>query len=153
LTVAISASSESINAPAAVTLVASVTSAPSSTLINVLTCAAEPDTNPCPFKKATSTSDPDAPPIHLLLVPSHNRDPEAGPLASLTCKPPKAAPVPFNATILSPISKVEEEIVVCVPLTSKLPVNTKLANVTASPVCSPKSTAVATPLVVSVAVP
>ena len=55
--------------------------------------------------------------------------------------------------ILSPISKVDEEIVVCVPLTSKSPVNTKLANVTLSFVCKPKSTSVFTPLVANLTVP
>ena len=142
LTSAIEDNSESINAPAAVTLVVSVTSAPSSTFKNVLTCAAEPESSPWPSNKATTFSEPLPPAIHLLFVPSHNNDPEAGPLASLTSIPPFAAPVPFNVIILSPISKLEEEIVVCVPLTSKSPVNTKLANVTLSFVCNPKSTSV-----------
>ena len=85
---------------------------------------AEPDNKPCPSSNATCTSDPEAPAIHLSFVPSHNNDPEAGP--SLTWIPPRAAPVPFNARMLSPNSIVVESTVVVVPDTSKLPVTVTL---------------------------
>ena len=70
----------------------------------------------------------------MLFVPSHKSEPDLGPLASLICKPPKAAPVPFNATMLSPISSVVELIVVVVPCTSKSPVRVNPTNVGEAPV-------------------
>ena len=55
--------------------------------------------------------------------------------------------------ILSANCTVVESTVVVVPCTSKFPDKVKLVNVGLSPVCRPKSTSAATPLVVSLAVP
>ena len=86
----------------------------------------DPDSIPYPNAVNTADSDPVAPAIHLSLSPSHSKDPVAGP--SLTAIPPKAAPLPFNAIILSSIFNVSELTVVVVPDTVKLPVTVVFAN-------------------------
>ena len=88
-----------------------------------------------------------------MLVPSHSIDPDAGPLASFTCNPPNAAPVPFTANILSPKSIVVESIVVVLPCTSKFPVRVNPTNVGESPACNPVSISVLAPLIVALTVP
>ena len=76
-----------------------------------------------PLIVAISSSDPKGPAIHLSVVVFHNNEPDTNDaaVASLTTKPPFAAPEPFNDIILSPISTVVELTVVDVPDTTKLP--------------------------------